>query len=278
MKSPALLGGAFLLRGTMYNQSMKRGFSLVELSIVLVILGLLTGGILAGQSLIRASELRSVANDYQRYLTAMHTFRDKYFALPGDFANATKFWTAQDSTPATCRTTSSTTQATCDGNGDGVIGTIDGGTTYSEYFRSWQHLANAGLVEGSYPGVNAAGFVYNSVPGTNVPRSKINTAGFHLVGVVGSTPVSDTTFFEGTYGNFFYFGGNMQASGIPIAVIKPEELWNIDTKLDDGRPAFGKVRAAEASATCHTSTTSATSEYALTTTTNACFGVMMTSM
>ncbi|MFZ4541879.1 MAG: type II secretion system protein [Rickettsiales bacterium] len=53
-------------------------FSLVELSIVLVILGLLVGGILSGQALIRASELRSVSTEQQRYFTAIQTFRDKY--------------------------------------------------------------------------------------------------------------------------------------------------------------------------------------------------------
>ena len=80
----------------------RSGFSLVELSIVLVILGLLTGGILAGQSLIRAAELRSVATESQRYMAALNSFRDKYFALPGDMANATAFWGAQNATPATC--------------------------------------------------------------------------------------------------------------------------------------------------------------------------------
>lgn len=69
-----------------------RGFSLVELSIVLVILGLLTGGILAGQSLIRASELRSVSTELQRYSSAIYSFRDQYMALPGDMLNATSFW------------------------------------------------------------------------------------------------------------------------------------------------------------------------------------------
>lgn len=60
-----------------------KAFSLVELSIVLVILGLLTGGILAGQSLIRAAELRAVSTEYSRYITATQSFRDKYFAVPG---------------------------------------------------------------------------------------------------------------------------------------------------------------------------------------------------
>ena len=70
----------------------RSAFSLVELSIVLVILGLLTGGILSGQSLIRAAELRSVTTEYSRYTAATYSFRDKYFALPGDMSNAESFW------------------------------------------------------------------------------------------------------------------------------------------------------------------------------------------
>ncbi len=64
------------LWGLVYNLLMKNGFSLVELSIVLVILGLPTGGILAGQSLIRAAELRSVSTEYNRFVTATQSFRD----------------------------------------------------------------------------------------------------------------------------------------------------------------------------------------------------------
>jgi len=56
-----------------------RGFSLVELAIVLVILGLLVGGVLTGRVLIRASELRTVTTQYQGNVTAARSFRDKYF-------------------------------------------------------------------------------------------------------------------------------------------------------------------------------------------------------
>ncbi|MFN7611184.1 MAG: type II secretion system protein, partial [bacterium] len=61
----------------------RAGFSLIELAIVLVILGLLVGGIMSGQSLIRAAELRSVTSDLSRYESAVYTFRDKYSDLPG---------------------------------------------------------------------------------------------------------------------------------------------------------------------------------------------------
>ena len=66
----------------------NQGFTLVELSIVLVILGLLVGGVLTGQSLIRAAELRTVSTQYATFSTAVNTFRDKYFTIPGDMTNA----------------------------------------------------------------------------------------------------------------------------------------------------------------------------------------------
>jgi len=65
------------------------GFSLLELSIVLVIIGLIAGGIVAGSSMIRAAELRAVLTELTQYQTATNTFRDKYLGLPGDLRNAT---------------------------------------------------------------------------------------------------------------------------------------------------------------------------------------------
>src|SRR5688572_8582479 len=133
---------------------MRRGFSLVELSIVLVILGLLTGGILAGQSLIRAAELRSVTSEFQRYSTALGAFRDKYFAIPGDMTNAVSFWTVAAACPSVAATAAA---GVCNGNGDGQItalatGTCNGTNCGNEIFGIWEHLAYAGLVEGSYTG------------------------------------------------------------------------------------------------------------------------------
>ena len=125
----------------------QSAFSLVELAIVLVILGLLAGGVLSGQSLIRAAELRSISTDYNRYTTAVASFRDKYFALPGDMPNAIDFWTAAHATPATCIDTPSTDKKTCNGDNNGKIDLSAGS---NEPFRFWQHLTNAGLIEGSY--------------------------------------------------------------------------------------------------------------------------------
>lgn len=214
---------------------MQRGFSLVELSIVLVILGLLTGGILAGQSLIRAAELRAVTTEVDRYVAAINSFRDKYFAAPGDMTNATKFWGDQASGTGACPTSDTDgTPGTCNGNGDGIVYMI------GERHRAWQQLAMAGLIEGSYtgiPNVTSAG----PNPGENAPRSKISNAGW------------DYLYYSRN--NYSWSDGSTQQRqelrlGVflstwtdlyDVPVLKPEEMWNLDTKMDDGKPALGKA-------------------------------------
>lgn len=238
---------------------MKKAFSLVELSIVLVILGLLVGGVLSGQSLIRAAELRAVSTEYARYSTAVSSFRDKYFALPGDMANATLFWTAQDAGDGLgtdCTNAASTGTATCNGNGDGQV------TANYERFRYWQHLANAGLIEGNYSGVGTPVGGLISTIGTNVPRSKLNNSGWTSA-FLGVILPADTGWFEGSYGNTLFNGTQQAGADTANPNLKPEEMWNIDTKIDDGRPGLGAMRAAESSTNCHTSTSPSTSQYNL---------------
>ncbi|SMC59190.1 prepilin-type N-terminal cleavage/methylation domain-containing protein [Novosphingobium sp. B1] len=224
----------------MYHYLRQSAFSLVELSVVLVILGLLTGGILGGQALIRAAELRSVSTEYSRYVAAAQSFRDKYFALPGDMPNATLFWGVQHATPSTCATQASIDQRTCDGNGNGRIEYT--AVSSNEMFRYWQHLANAGLIEGTYSGVSAipspAGF--GCIPGTNCPLSRVSNGSWssYFLG----TQIGHGQWFDGTYGNAIFFGNSR--NGVTYSAsgaITPEEAWNLDTKMDDGRPTIGNV-------------------------------------
>lgn len=215
----------------------QSGFSLVELSIVLVILGLLTGGILAGQSLIRAAELRSVSTEYNRYVTASQTFRDKYFAIPGDITNATAFW----GTTASCPGTAGTGTQTCNGNGNGQINFGGGANQYSELFTFWQHLANAGLIEGNYTGIGGAGSVHTSLA-TNSPKSRISS-GYWSALTWGGPITGQASFFDGNYGdNYLELGGLIATSLAETGLLKPEEIWNLDAKMDDGKPATGFVR------------------------------------
>lgn len=134
-------------------------FSLVELSIVLVILGLLVGGILAGQSLIHAAELRKMSAFITNTRTAHNAFKDRYFALPGDFDNATGVWGRSNASDwhSTCSAQPGTPSATGTCNGDG-----NGWVTESQGY--WEHLKLAGLIE--FP-VNLGQYARTTLPGAN---------------------------------------------------------------------------------------------------------------
>ena len=234
------------------------GFSLVELSIVLVILGLLTGGVLTGQSLIQAAELRSVSADYGRWMAATQTFRDKYLALPGDMRNATAFWGALDSGDgigSDCRANAPSI-ATCNGDGDGLLEwhSVSATLTY-EPFLFWHHLANAGLIEGKYTGSTAShgGNTICSpntthwVAGCNVPASKIRGQAFWSAAYIGTIAAGHSFLPPGEYGNTLVLGmpRGFSDSFMEFAM-NGEQLWNVDVKMDDGLPFTGQLVASRA--------------------------------
>lgn len=254
------------------KNSQTKAFSLVELSIVLVILGLLTGGILAGQSLIRAAELRSISNHISRYLTATQAFRDKYFALPGDMANAQSFWGAD---AVSCPNGGGAT-GVCNGNGDGLLGNGTFGNT-CENQQYWRQLALAGLIEGSYTPKTAASCYGAFTPGQDSPRLPLGNSGLTVSGYLGNI-TSNAVFpgdvaFIGSYRNVFTAGSPVNAinGAAGSSFLRPEELWNIDNKMDDGRPAMGTVLSiypgayslAAGATGCVTTNVVATSEYSL---------------
>lgn len=267
----------FFLPCTVIGNMRTRGFSLVELSIVLVIVGLLVGGILAGQSLIRASELRSVNADFTRYLTAVSAFRDKYFGLPGDISNATAFW-GKDNTNCTADTGTTTTPGTCNGNANSRVDGVASASVTSENFQFWNQLAQAGIIEGTYSGLSGSGGGRDSVPGTNVPRGRFG--GLSAIGIEWLGSVSgDTWRWNGSYGNIMYAGNKGTGSPPEIIAFKTEEAWNIDTKMDDGNPAYGKLRSYRQTGqwtNCATTNVETTAQYNLSYTTIACNLVLMT--
>ncbi len=222
-----------------------RAFSLVELSIVLVILGLLTGGILAGQSLIRAAELRSVTSEQQRWVTAVGTFRDKYMAIPGDMREATRFWNRQvvaGHCVSNHGLSTAGTPGTCDGNGDGVIAGAPALSQSGEFVQFWRQLANAGLIEGTYTGIAGSGGALHATT-DNSAMAKLGNASWMTRNYNGAAPFVGTTndIFAGSYGNVLQLGAFSTTADNVAGVFKPEEIWNIDTKMDDGKPATGSV-------------------------------------
>jgi len=142
----------------------QQGFSLLELSIVLVIIGLIAGGIVAGSSMIRAAELRGVITSQEGYKTALHLFKDKYFVLPGDMKNAYDFWNTQANCSAD-QVVTATDDTGCNGDGNSQIIYSNG-----EHFKAWAHLGFAGLVKGSYTGSFSSDNDYQE--GVNVPAGE----------------------------------------------------------------------------------------------------------
>ena len=219
--------------------SRSDGFSLVELAVVLVVIGLIVGGVAVGQSLIKAAEVRSIQRDLQRYQTATHTFYERYTAMPGDMANATSYWGAADAGDGLgvdCTAVSSTTATTCNGSGDNKIGEAAG--YYYEMFRYWQHLANAQMVEGTYTGVTGSGSTRHCTLGTNCPKSRVTGTGFS----VQYYAAADASFLGSIKGTLLFYGASNSTSVTNSAALIPEDAWSIDVKLDDGFPGHGDLQ------------------------------------
>ena len=111
----------------------QSGFTLIEIAIVLVIIGLLLGGVLKGQELINSAKVKNLAGDFKNIPVFIYGYQDKYKALPGDDAAAITHVTAGKN-----------------GNGNGVI---DGkwndiAANDSEAFNFWQHVRFAGFAPG----------------------------------------------------------------------------------------------------------------------------------
>jgi len=250
--------------------SFRAGFTLVELSIVLVILGLIVGGIMAGQNLLRAAEMRSIATEFSRYSSAINNFRSQYRAIPGDMVNATDYW---GDNPATggCADAAVTdgTPGTCNGNGNGIIDLNAAGQT-SEAFQFWNQLALAGLIEGQFSGFAGSGGIAHTTE-SNAPKSKAQNAywgAYTLSNYTGTWPNSYTY----DYANFFFFGA-LQSNTWPLtATLTPKEAWNIDLKLDDGKPGRGMIIPRYLNNVCSaaTSITDYDAAYALNNTSIAC--------
>src|SRR5438309_4731512 len=88
------------------KNSAQAGFTLVEIAIVLVIIGLLLGGILKGQEMITQAKIKNIVNDFNGVTVAVTSYQDRYRAIPGDDRNASTRWTVQ---------------APASGNGNGIV-------------------------------------------------------------------------------------------------------------------------------------------------------------
>lgn len=126
-------------------QQGQRGFTLIEIAIVLVVIGLLLGGILKGQELITQGKIRSIEKELDGVSVAMLAYQDRYKTQPGDDLNAKGRWSHSEN-----------------GNGNGEIeGSFNSAVETDESRKLWMHLRQAGLIGGnaasSEQPVNAVG-------------------------------------------------------------------------------------------------------------------------
>ncbi|MGE3714742.1 MAG: hypothetical protein AB7F82_09500, partial [Alphaproteobacteria bacterium] len=213
-------------------------------------------------------QLRSAVEESQFYTQALKNFQDKYGELPGDFTKATSIWGAQHATPATCVTTVTNLEMTCNGDGDGWITNQATSATYYEQFRAWQQLNLAGFIPVSVTPITSAGGTQARTVGYNIPASKLDGAGWGLVAQsIYQVTVVNTTFIT-YYANdippnhVLILGGSSisgyLSSSYQSQRITPSEAKGIDEKIDDGLPRLGRlvVQTNPAPTTaCHSSDT-----------------------
>lgn len=239
------------------------GFTLLEMSIVLVIIGLMAGGVMLGVNVARAQQVRQVLDDAGSYRNALGLFELRYSEVPGDFSTATSVWGRADGgTPASsnCATPATDTanggKATCNGDGDGLIESSN-----YESFRAWQHMMAGGFIVGHYTGVYVTGGTSYAVPGTNSPVSSVKNATFFLDSF--GTLASDADRYDGDYDNVLVFGLKTTNTYPTTAAISGKEAYALDVKEDDGYPGFGNILAWKpaAHANCSTSATASNARY-----------------
>ena len=187
------------------NRSQNQGFTLIEIAIVLVIIGLLLGGVLKGQELITSARVRNLISQQDGIKAAFFGFQDRFRALPGDYTAAT----------------TNINGAGGNGNGNGQIetaGTVVNASKPQEDVLTWDHLSRAGFINGSY--------TFAAAPTDNPPSNPKNPYSIYLQLVYDAN--------WGAVGNAIVKHNLKTGNQIPVDI-----LAEVDRKIDDGLPYNG---------------------------------------
>lgn len=206
--------------GCAHNKN-QDGFTLVEISIVMIIIGLLIGGTFSGMKLIENMQVNRTIQDLKAIESAALTFRDSYGRLPGDLVNAAT--RLPSCTVAPCATS---------GNGDrrldAALGLSDAITATNERFTFWHHLQAAGLLAMDYRNTTVMDF------GDGQPSAPIG-GGYRVANHDG--PLGCSQFSTSSINITDIAATTMDTTNnIACSAIEP-----IDRKIDDGTPYFGKI-------------------------------------
>lgn len=197
----------------------QQGFTLVELAVVMIIIGLLVGGILKGQEMIANAQVTSTVAQVDAFEAATQTFQDMYDAMPGDMARPGARLPNCDATGG-CNTV---------GNGDGRLDDGVFAVPGGEGQRFFVHLSAADLIGGINPSLPAGtwGGIY----------PEANIAGGFLAGYTAGGNIGGNANTRRGH----YLSLVLDPGAIGSNTLTPSEAYRIDSKMDDGTPDAGAV-------------------------------------
>ena len=220
------------------QQTKQAGFTLVELAIVMIIIGLLIGGVLKGQQLITNAQITATVAQIKSIDAATTSFKDQYNGMPGDLL-----------APTTRLSNCAAAPCSVAGDGDGKVDNAGASITFAaaaagEQLAYWAQLNAAGLLTGLNPAAA------NTFWGGNYPSSKINGGGFDIGWNAGNAVITNQSggvaANVGT-GHYLALHGTANAAvgnTAPDAFMTANQAMRIDTKIDDGITNTGTVLAA----------------------------------
>jgi prepilin-type N-terminal cleavage/methylation domain-containing protein len=228
-----------------YSMNKRAGFTLIEIAIVILVIGLIIGGMLIGQHMVRISQVNSILAQKNELEVAISNFQERYMMPPGDLSHASRYWPTE-----------------VNGNGNGQIYT-------NESHHAWRHLAKAELISGNYTGTGTG-----STSAADSPSSRINNVGWAFTGMINSGVMTSMTQFGTTYYDHrtLLLVGGFGIDYATVPFLTAAEAEGMDRKIDDGLPYSGNMLGSmqSHSALCTVGATLATKRYNVTDKTYRC--------
>jgi prepilin-type N-terminal cleavage/methylation domain-containing protein len=204
----------------MLKRNAQRGFTLVEIAIVLVIIGLLLGGILKGQELIRSARVRNLADQNSGIQGAYYGFVDRYRQVPGDMP-------AGNAPNGACSVLGTNLLPNCAAVGGDGDGSLDTGA-FNESAAAWAQMQAAGFIQGNYQGTAANAANYVNLVNPQAPQNP--WGGFMLLGRSAS--------YQNVAANAPVRLHLVLGNQVPVEIMR-----ELDLKIDDSFPLTGVLRA-----------------------------------